>query len=370
MTQQTVFQHEMPEQPSNVMSPQQAAALLEAATMGDTDMEAVTAATLDSGAPSATPAAAPGVVVDPAAASPAAAPAAAPAASTTQTPALEDPTKTVVLAKDGLHTIDYQKLVDARTAAATNRQAADAANAALAEAQTELARLKAEAAARASAGVAPTAADTNAAAAQAAIDAGVSPEVFGDWSPEAMAKGVQAVLLHGTKPLLEQMATMQAQLQELRGTSAKTAQQQHYDGIYQVHADADSIAESAELQAWINSKPAFVRPAYQEVLSKGTQQEVIDFFTAFKKETGSQPAAAAPAPAPNAAQAALQAANAAILQATNAVPASLSDIPGARGAGSVFEQLDDMAANNPAQLLEALAQLPEQQRLDFINRNS
>lgn len=368
MTQQTVFQHEMPGQPSNVMSPQQAAALLEGAAVGDTDMEALTAATLDSGAPSAAPAAAPAVAVDPAA-SPAAAPAAAPAGTTTQPTALEDPANTVVLAKDGVHTIGYEKLVEARTAAATNRAAADAANAALAEAQTELNRLKAEAAARASAGVAPTAADTNVAAAQAAMDLGVSPEVFGDWSPEAMAKGVQTVLQHGTKQLVEQMATMHAQLQELRGTSAKTAQQQHYDAIYNAHADADSIAESAELQAWINSKPAFVRPAYQEVLAKGSQQEVIDFFTAFKKETGSQ-TAAAPAAAPAAQAAALQAANSAIQQASSAVPTSLSDIPGVRGAGSVFDQLDAMAESSPAQLLEALSQLPEQQRLDYINRNS
>lgn len=367
MTQQTVFQHEMPDQPSNVMSPQQAAALLEGAAVGDTDMEALTAATLDSGAPSAAPAAAPAVAVDPAA-SPAAAPAAAPAGTTTQPPAAEDPANTVVLAKDGVHTIGYEVLAAARTAASTNRAAADAANAALAEAQTELNRLRAEAAARASAGVAPTAADKNVEAAQAAVDLGVSPEVFGDWSPEAMAKGVQTVLQLGTKQLVEQVATMQAQLQELRGTTAKTAQQQHYDAIYNAHADADSIAESAELQAWINSKPAFVRPAYQEVLAKGSQQEVIDFFTAFKKETGSQ--IAAPAAAPAAQAAALQAANTAIQQASSAVPTSLSDIPGVRGAGSVFDQLDDMAANSPAQLLDALALLPEQQRLDYINRNS
>jgi hypothetical protein len=140
--------------------------------------------------------------------------------------------------------------------------------------------------------------------------------------------------------------------------------EKHYGAIYQAHPDADSIAESQELDSWINSKPSFVRDAYRAVLDpqgQGTAAQVIELFSAFKKETGATQAAAAPTTVdPKAA------AKAAIAAAQPAVPASLSDFPGGRaGASSRMEALD---ALSPADLAEALEAMPQAQRDLYLSR--
>ena len=81
----------------------------------------------------------------------------------------------VILAKDGRHTISYDKLVQARETARAAQTEAQTLAAQLQTAQQQLADLTAQAQARANAGQAPTATDTQVAAAQAAIEAGANP---------------------------------------------------------------------------------------------------------------------------------------------------------------------------------------------------
>ena len=76
-----------------------------------------------------------------------------------------DPANTVILAKDGKHTIPYSKLEEAR-------QAEQAARAAAQAAQNELAALRAQAEQRAAAGAAPTAADNASALVVKALETG------------------------------------------------------------------------------------------------------------------------------------------------------------------------------------------------------
>lgn len=53
----------------------------------------------------------------------------------------------------------------------------------------------------------------------------------------------------------------------------------HYQAIYQAHPDADAVANSAQFQHWLT-----MYPAYRAVMDKGTAQQIIEMFTAFKMQ--------------------------------------------------------------------------------------
>jgi hypothetical protein len=54
---------------------------------------------------------------------------------------------------------------------------------------------------------------------------------------------------------------------------------EHYRRIYAVHPDADAIYDSPSFKAWLTRYPA-----YQRIASKGTTQEIIEMFTAYKNQ--------------------------------------------------------------------------------------
>jgi len=268
-----------------------------------------------------------------------------------------DPANAVILAKDGKHHIPYSKLEEAR-------QAEQAARAAAKAAQDELAALRAQAEQRAAAGVAPTAADNASAIVQKALESGeVDPAIFGDFSEEAMAKGIATLVSQG---LTQGFSALRQELAPITAQHQMSELEKHYGAIYQAHPDADSVVESQELDSWINSKPSFVRDAYRAVLDpqgQGTAAQVIELFDAFKKETGATKAAPAPAPSvdPKAA------AKAAIAAAQPAVPTSLSDFPGGRvGPATGNEALANL---NAVDLLETLDGRTPEQIEAYLNRN-
>ena len=97
-------------------------------------------------------------------------------------PAEPDPAYAVVLAKDGKHTIPYEKLEQARQGEQRWKSEAERETARAAAAEAALAELQAQAGQRAADGKAPTETDKLAAQAGAAIEAGADPELFGDYS--------------------------------------------------------------------------------------------------------------------------------------------------------------------------------------------
>lgn len=268
--------------------------------------------------------------------------------SAENTAAESDAQNTVVLAKDGIHTIDYQKLVDAREGEKTWKAKAEEAQAQAEDARQKLAALQAAADTRADNGQSPTKVDNQVVAAQAAIDAGVDPDIFGDFSEEALAKGIATLVEKKTSAIAAQIeAKLEAAVAPLQNKQITDANVAHYQAIYSKHPDADSIAESNELADWIASKPSFARDGYAAALAKGSTNDVIELFDAFKAETGrTQNAAALPKGDAKAA------AKAAIEKAAPAIPASLSDIPGGRsGAPSADETMDGLSGID---LLEAM----------------
>lgn len=263
-----------------------------------------------------------------------------------------DPANTVILAKDGKHTIGYEKLVEAREGEKHWKAQAEAQAA-------ELEALKAAALARADAGAAPTRTDNAVAAATAAIDAGVNPDLFGDFSEEALAKGIQTLMSKQVAQLSAELRGELAQLvQPLQQKQAVDATQTHYEAIYAKHPDADSLAESKELKDWIGKQPSFVRTGYESVLEKGTTAEIVEFFDAFKAATGK---------AQGNAQADPKAiARAALAKLQDAVPSSLSDIPG--GTAGPANKHEAMSKLSPIEQAEALAGMSQDARDAFLNR--
>lgn len=357
------------------LTPEQAAQLLELSASGDTST------TLDNGgAPTTTPAPEPAPapaanesdsntttqneMQAPAPAAPAPEPAAAPATVAAPAPgaADPDPANSVILAKDGKHTIPYAKLEEARATSQHWKGIAE-------QTQQQLAQLQTEAAQRAAGGQAPTKTDNAVAQATAAIEQGVDPAIFGNFTDEDLVKGiaklVQQKVSELVAPVRADVESVKQSIVPLQHTAAKTATELHFEAIYSKHADADSLVESQELQNWIGQQPSFVQAAYRQVLDKGTAPEVIELFDNFKKAT--QPPAAAAAPTPNpGADAAAAAQRIAAATADPVIPHSLSDIPGGRSdARSPFEKVADLSG---PQMLDAMSSWTPAQVEAFLNR--
>ena len=260
-----------------------------------------------------------------------------------------DPANAVVMARDGKHTIPYETLVKHREGEQHWKALAEAA-------QQQLADLQAQAQARADAGTAPTKTDNMVATAEAAIEAGADVGIFGDFSEEALAKGIAT--------LVEQQvqARVSAALEPLATKQAKDAAAAHYDAIYSKHPDADSIAQSAEFAAWVNAQPSAVRNAYWGLFDPhtgGTAQEIVEVFDAFK-------AVSTPNPNTPAAADPKAAASAAVAAARATPPASLSSIPGARVEGA--SELDRAADMSGPDMLEATKNMSPAQIEAWLDR--
>lgn len=253
----------------------------------------------------------------------------------------EDPAQAVVLARDGKHHIPYETLEKHRQGEQHWKAQAEAA-------QQQLAELQAQAQTRADAGATPTKTDNMVATAEAAIDAGADASLFGDFSEEALAKGIEKLVAQQVE------ARVSKALEPLTTKQAKDAAIEHHDAIYGKHPDADSIAQSSEFKAWVETHPSAVRNAYWalfDVQTGGTAKEIVEVFDAFK-------AAGTPKTAPTAA-ASKAAASAAVASTKNEPPASLSSIPGGHAAGaSVMDRMADMSG--PEQFAATQHMTPEQ----------
>lgn len=256
-----------------------------------------------------------------------------------------------VLSKSGAYTIPYEKLAEARSERNALRDRVAELEQQLAglnsQQQQNLASAQADAQDRVAAGQAQTAADANLAAATQAMTEGVDLEIFGDFSEEDLAKGV-AELNRRAMAQVEQrlMAVLDDRLAApLRAQEAQAATSAHYDAIYAAHKDADEIVESAEFAAWRDKLPAFAKAGVEHALTKGSAQEVIEVFDAFRQTKPQQQT--------NTARTAPEA-------PARRVPNSLSDVPGAAPMDKTQQIL--AAAGNAEALLDSMDSLTPEQR--------
>lgn len=282
----------------------------------------------------------------------------------------QNASNSVVLAKDGKHTIDFSVLADTREKAQQFQDQAQQFQAKYEAAQQELAALKAAAQARADNGEAPTAADTMVAAAQAAMDAGVDISLFGDFSEEAMAAGIDKHVNNrvaaevNAKVAAAVKTAVDEALAPLRAKEQADSADAHVSAVLAAHPDAGSIAQSVELDNWIKAQPSYLQPAMRQVQEGGTTEQVIELISNFKAATGATQAAA-----PGHKQAA-QAAQEAISRVTAPVPASLSDIPGGRPGDVTLN--DRMASMSEIDMFNAVnsGEISQAQLDAYLNRKS
>lgn len=272
----------------------------------------------------------------------------------------DEPAGAPIASKSGGYTIPYEKLTEARTdrdvwKARAEESAAELAQLKAIQAQN-LANAQAEADARSAAGTAPTAADTNLALAQQAIAQGVNADVFGDFSEEALAKGValtaQSLVAASEQRITEQVERRLAEaLAPFQKSAAQTAEQQHFATIFGAHKDANEIMDSAEFADWIKAQPSYARGAIEQALNAGTAAQVVEVFDSFKTQTGKLTPAGTTQADP--VKAAIEKANGRV------APASLSDLPGVplnAGIAAEAERVSAMASD-PAALLNHMGNL-------------
>ena len=227
----------------------------------------------------------------------------------------------VLLAKDGVHTIPYDKLVEARQEGSHWKQVA-----AQAQAQLEAAIAAANEARK------PGAPEVTAEAVTS-DDA----DLFGDFSESAIRKGVDALVARQVAAIKAEMDAKLAQaLEPIKQKEAMSEADSHFGAIEKAHPDVESVVQSDAMEKWIESHPSYARPALRAVIEGGTAAEVIELLDNFKEAQGTSKTAASPDVA--------VAAKAAIAKAKVAAPKSLSEIPaGAAVPTNSAEQMAEMS---------------------------
>lgn len=266
----------------------------------------------------------------------------------------DEPEGAPIASKSGAYTIPYEKLAQAREKAQTLAAENEALKAQLEELNTQqqqnLAQAQAQAQGRADAGESATQADQNLETAQEAIEQGADVEVFGDFSEEAIAKGIATLQAREREAIRAELKTelkaeIEKELAPIRQSRQQQARDDHYGAIYAKHPDADELAQSEQFAQWQQGLPAFMREGINKALSEGTTEQVIEVFDTFKSQTETkqpkQPQAKAS------------------MDVQRHVPTSLSEIAGEPHRDLVQQTLEQ--ADNPAALMNAMQSMtPEQ----------
>ena len=241
----------------------------------------------------------------------------------------------VVLAKDGVHTIPYEKLEEARQGEQHWKKVA-------AEMQAML-----EAAPKA----APTPQATQSAPIETEPEA-PAEDVFGDYSEEAIKKGVEKLVSSQVGAIRAEMeAKLAAALAPSQHAAAESAAESHFSAINKAHPDVESVVPSQEMANWIAKQPSFAQAGYKAVLEEGSAAEVIELLDNFKAATGRTAATGKPSAA--------AAAAAAIANARAVTPTSLSEIPA--GSAAHHDQGEAMLEMTDAGLMSMFdGKTPEQ----------
>lgn len=144
-----------------------------------------------------------------------------------------------------------------------------------------LQQAQAEAQARADAGKAPTQADQNLAAAKSLVEGGADASLFGSFSEEDIAAGINKLVADQVAARVE--AALAPQREAQAREQAVSAEQAHTQKILDAHKDAFEVAESKEFAAWKSGQPGYMQAAIDRTLQAGSAQDVIDLLGQFKQ---------------------------------------------------------------------------------------
>ena len=77
--------------------------------------------------------------------------------------------------------------------------------------------------------------------------------------------------------------------QQIAPTTARVEEQarnEHLTTIRGAHKDFDALMESGEVHEWVETLPSYLKAGFQQVLAKGTADDVIDMVTRYKGAAG------------------------------------------------------------------------------------
>lgn len=258
----------------------------------------------------------------------------------------------VVMAKDGIHTIPFEKLAEARDEAKEWRQRFE-------EQQAHIAAMQQAQPNQA----APAVAENNLQTAQALIEASGNDvdviELFGDFSEQAIAKAVNTLVQQQLSTQVD--AIVNQRLGEInQQQQTLTAQEQHFKSISDTHPDWTSVVESSEFDTWMSKQPSYIQDGINQVFKGGTAQQVNQVLSDYKTQNN----LVVNDPVASIKEAAKQAVN----NARSQVPHSLSDLPaGSPTAVSREERLSNL---NGAELVEEMGSWTQEQIDAYTLRNA
>lgn len=284
-------------------------------------------------------------------------PAAVDPATGAPAPAAAPEPQPVLLARDGVHTISYDRLVEARREAAEAKALAEQRDREIADLQARLAAAT------------PPASDP---ATNRTGDAGANPgdsgddRPFGDYTDEGLTRGVDKRVEVIVKPLQDELKALRAEKAAAEARDAEAQAQAaidaHVGAILAVHPDAESVVVSQEFADWKASLPSVFRAGVEAVQAKSTPEqmvEVLNSYRAARPRTASAPAATPQKATARATPDAAALAAKAIAEAAVKTPASLSDIPA--GTQAHHDPADAINAMSSAAMLQNFsAMTPEQ----------
>ena len=257
----------------------------------------------------------------------------------------------VVMAKDGKHTIPFEKLAEARDEVKEWKQRFE-------EQQAQIAAMQ-----QAAPNASQAQAENNLQTAQALIEASGNDqaiiELFGDFSEQAIAKAVNTLVQQQLSTQVD--AIVQQKLGEItQQQQTLTAQEQHFKSISDTHPDWTSVVESSEFDTWMSKQPSYIQDGINQVFKGGTAQQVNQVLSDYKTQNN----LVVNDPVASIKEAAKQAVN----NARSQVPHSLSDLPaGSPTAVSREERLSNL---NGAELVEEMGSWTQEQIDAYTLRNA
>jgi hypothetical protein len=264
--------------------------------------------------------------------------------------------KPVIMAKDGVHTIEYEKLVEARDEAKVAKEQNRVLQEQLSAIQSERDDLQAK--------MAEATKQDEAAGNTAATDELLAsfkedyPEFYAVLQRETTAAS-QALISR-----IEALEKMTGQIAPVIAKSQEDAAVSHFDTIRNGVEGYDQIvAQSEKVHAWIDSQPDLLRNAYAEIVANGSAKDVVAVLNTFKQATGF-----VVTPSEGGGKTVdVDAAIAAATQGGKRIPSSLSSLPS--GSAAHHDETEAMLDESAVSLLTGrFANMTPEQINEAINR--
>jgi len=206
--------------------------------------------------------------------------------------AAEEPeAKPVIMAKDGVHTIEYEKLEEARQEA----QEAKAQLAALTQQNQEmagkLATLEEQFAAAQKVDVKTGTDDATRQLIEEARE--MEPELVKAFEAmQAAERATYKAELDARDQKIAALTTkVESELEPIKAAKQGLDVEKHFSSIRQDVPEFDAIMAGEDLAKFVESKPSFVRNGYVDVLQRGTAAQVVELMNDFKGSTFYKPPA-------------------------------------------------------------------------------